>query len=179
MSNQYYPHWICILSSSHGEGFPNVLAEAMLCGVPCIATNVGDSSKIIGDLGIVVSPKDANSLADAIERMAAMRNTPAWSKKQRLGRACIINEFGLIKMKEQYSLFGKTVWIERFEKRVVNIMSGSIDPKMTFRTMCAVGKLCISNQTDFDASDFIHSRNIPLKSNEIGLQYEMRQFLNL
>lgn len=91
-----------VLSSSHGEGFPNVLAEAMLCGVPCIATNVGDSSKIIGDLGIVVSPKDANSLADAIGRMAAMRNTPAWSEKQRLGRAFIINEFGLIKMKEQY-----------------------------------------------------------------------------
>jgi glycosyltransferase involved in cell wall biosynthesis len=53
------------LSSSFGEGFPNVLAEGISCGTISISTNVGDASLIINDDRLVVPPSDPNSLSDA------------------------------------------------------------------------------------------------------------------
>lgn len=63
---------VMCLTSSGGEGFPNVLAEAMASGVPCVATDVGDAGAIIAATGIVVPPNDQSAFAGALARMASL-----------------------------------------------------------------------------------------------------------
>lgn len=58
---------IFCLSSSWGEGFPNVLGEAMALKIPCVTTDVGDSKFVVGSAGIVVGVGDKNGLMIGIK----------------------------------------------------------------------------------------------------------------
>ena len=60
---------VATLSSSFGEGFPNVVAEAMSCGIPVAATDLGDVRTIVDAFGEVVPPQRPDQLAMAWRKL--------------------------------------------------------------------------------------------------------------
>jgi glycosyltransferase involved in cell wall biosynthesis len=72
-----YSAFDVLVSSSITEAFPNVIGEAMACGLPVVATDAGDCRRIVGDCGWIVAPKDPEALAAAIGQ--AIAALPTWS----------------------------------------------------------------------------------------------------
>jgi glycosyltransferase involved in cell wall biosynthesis len=64
-----YPAFDLYASTSLVEGFSNAIAEAMACGVPVVATDAGDSAHIVGPIGVIVMPGQAEGMAAAWEEM--------------------------------------------------------------------------------------------------------------
>lgn len=95
-------------SSSCGEGFPNVIGEAMACGVPCVVTDVGDSKWLVDDTGRVVPPRDSQALANAWKELIDSGK----EERTRLGQAArtrIIEKFSLDSVVRQYESLYETV----------------------------------------------------------------------
>ena len=95
--------------SSKSEAFPNVLNEAMLCGTPCVTTDVGDAGKIVRDTGWVVRPKDSEALANAIINASEEKesNKSIWLQRKIACRKRVVKNFSLEKMVKEY----KKVWL--------------------------------------------------------------------
>ena len=59
---------------SHNEGVPNVVLEAMACGLPVVATRVGGVPEVLPDFaGMLVPPRDSTALAAALQQALAQR----------------------------------------------------------------------------------------------------------
>jgi glycosyltransferase involved in cell wall biosynthesis len=103
---------VCL--SSRGEALPNVLGEAMACGVPCVGTDVGDVARLLSDTGTVVPPRDPAALASALLAVLALEP----DRRQALGaraRARIERDFGMAAMVGAY----ETLW-----RRVARVRRG-------------------------------------------------------
>jgi glycosyltransferase involved in cell wall biosynthesis len=100
-------------SSLWGEGFPNVIGEAMASGVPCVATDVGDSAFVVGETGWVVPPQDTVGVVEALNVALAELNDPvAWSARCDTARSRIQQHFTLDQVVKSYT----TLWREVLER---------------------------------------------------------------
>ena len=87
-------------SSAYGEGFSNVVGEAMSCGVPCVATDIGDSAWIVGDQGLVVPPSNPEALAarwqDVLDKASEAQSSIGLNLRER-----VVHNFSLDHMIER------------------------------------------------------------------------------
>ena len=120
------------VSSSHAEGFPNVIGEAMACGVPCVVTDVGNSGWLVGDTGIIVPPQDAEALAAGCKKLIELGAT----HRKQLGQAArerIIMRYSIASVAQLYeSLYqqivaGRTVQ-EHTSADLANMTNGTMPP---------------------------------------------------
>ena len=108
------------VSSSHWEGLPVSVLEAMSAGRPVVATNVGDLPHIVSrETGILVPPKDCNRLAFAISRLLSSA-----SLRQSMGEAA-----------RKYVLRNHSplAWIDRYINLYEELrgnVSGSLDERI-------------------------------------------------
>jgi glycosyltransferase involved in cell wall biosynthesis len=83
------------------EGFPNVVAEAMAVGIPCVVTDVGDAARLVDDSGIVVPSADPEALAAALLALLAKPE----AERSALGaraRARIAEHFSMDAIRARY-----------------------------------------------------------------------------
>ena len=94
-------------SSAWGEGFPNAIGEAMASGVPCVATDVGDSGAVMSRYGKLVPPRDANALAAALIEVLSLTR----EERQQLGqdaRDHIMSNYELAAITDRYRILHDT-----------------------------------------------------------------------
>ncbi len=92
------------LPSVVGEGLPNVILEAMACGIPVVATKVGGTAEIIsnGVNGFVIPPKDINTLEEKLS--LCIGNSDLIEKLRTGARRTVEDSFSLQK---QVAMFQK------------------------------------------------------------------------
>ena len=86
---------------SYAEAFPNVLGEAMACGIPCMVTDVGDCSEIVSESGWVVPPGDDKALEKMLRKVLALPKS-ALQQKGQIARAHIIKHYRIEDIVKKY-----------------------------------------------------------------------------
>jgi glycosyltransferase involved in cell wall biosynthesis len=117
-------------SASRGEGFPNVIGEAMSCAVPCVVTNVSDLPWIIEGAGRVVPRHDSASMAQALIEMFE-RGRDGREALGRVGRARVMEHFRLDSVAAQYGALYRSVAIRQETKTAEVPYQGVVERTLT------------------------------------------------
>jgi glycosyltransferase involved in cell wall biosynthesis len=102
MENVYPAFTIFTLCSAFGEGFPLTLGEAMASGLPCVATDVGDSAEIIAGTGRITRARDASGIASAWIELLSLPEE-ALASLARQARQRVIHHYALSETIESYA----------------------------------------------------------------------------
>lgn len=97
----YGAYDVVVSSSAFGEAMPLIIGEAMAAGVPVVATDVGDSARLVGDTGWIVPARDPAALADALHD-ALTEDPDARSARRMASQRRVLESFGLQRMAQQY-----------------------------------------------------------------------------
>jgi glycosyltransferase involved in cell wall biosynthesis len=92
---------VALSSSAFGEGFSNVLAEAMACGIPCVATRTGDTEMLMNGMVPLAAPGDSARLAAGLTRMIGLDANQRADLANRLRRRA--EDFSIARMVAAYS----------------------------------------------------------------------------
>jgi glycosyltransferase involved in cell wall biosynthesis len=90
-----------LTSSSISEAFPLTVGEAMSCGVPCVATDVGDSALMVAECGRIVPPSDPAALAGALVEVLSL-DADTRNKLGEAGRRRVCELFDLNAVTRRY-----------------------------------------------------------------------------
>jgi len=91
---------ILVSSSAWGEGFPNVIGEAMASEVPCVVTDVGDSSRIVGEYGRVCPVGDSQCIANFLLQL--INNEKERKTAGQQSRKRVEENYSMDKIKKEY-----------------------------------------------------------------------------
>lgn len=85
------------------EGTPNVICEAMSCGLPIICSEVCDNARYVrdGENGFLFDPKDIRNMADIIEK-AIQTTSSYYDTMQENSRIIALKLFSTITFVEKY-----------------------------------------------------------------------------
>jgi glycosyltransferase involved in cell wall biosynthesis len=114
---------IAVSSSAFGEGFPNVVGEAMACAVPVVATDIGDTRWVMGETGRLVPPRDPQVLAKACLEILDSGLTQDRAARERIER-----HFSLTSVLGQFESLITSEGTQKTEGTEATLLTSHISP---------------------------------------------------
>lgn len=141
MAEAYHSGDITVLSSI-SEAFPYSVVEAMMCGKPVIATDVGGVKEALGETGILVEPRNPQALADGISNLIDNRELRLEMGKDARDRA--LSLFTLNRVMELHFKSYLQLATRAVEKGVAKIRKNTVS-----RQQSSIEKALILEKLDY------------------------------